>query len=104
MGWDDGNRLDLHQQVFAAKRCLDTGTGGEEIEPLLLVEGHANLVERLIVTGHVAQVTSGADHVVPVGPFSGQQALDVLEGAPGLCLDVAPRGSIRRLRRRLPYR
>src|ERR1700723_1274495 len=61
--------FDFDQQLGTTQLGLNAGRCGQRIETLLVIEGGTLLVELRVVAINVAQVTGGADDVLPGGTF-----------------------------------
>src|SRR5208282_725768 len=65
-------RLNLHQQLGTAKDCLDAGRRWQGVKSQIFVERGTLLIERLIIAFDIAEITGGANHVMPSAAFAGQ--------------------------------
>ena len=85
----DGDRLDLDEQIRAAKNRLDPRGGGQGIQPLLMEKLAANPVELRVVALDITQIAGGAHDVLPSRAFGLEQTGDVAIGPPGLRPEIA---------------
>src|SRR3984885_4059838 len=81
--------FDFDQQFGPAKLGLDAGGRGQGFEPLLFVKRGALFVELGVVAIDVAQITRGADNVLPGSALGCKQRGNILESAATLRAKIA---------------
>ena len=88
-GADNCDCLDFDEEFGAAEDGLDSGGCGEWIKAQAGEEGGALFVKCRIVALDIAQVTGGADDIVPGGTLGGEEGSDIGEGAAELSAEVS---------------
>src|SRR6202050_1958137 len=81
--------FDFDEQFGPAKLGLDAGGRRQGIEPLLFVKRSALFVELGVVAIDIAQITRGADNVLPGSALGCKQRGNILESAATLRTKIA---------------